>query len=543
MESSPEAAGSATFDEWDADYDHQMSFFASHSTGKGGAHNVYIEEAETAPLFSAEVARSVCASASRNIFPQYGMLAKSEQIHEHEVQTVQNDSPVPPAADRLDKRIFLNVNAPSSAFICGSQGSGKSHTLTCMLEASLKKSRLGKLPKPLTGLLFHWDRLIEPCEAAYLCSSGIEVTVLVSPFYYEKMKEKYENLPKLDSDSPRPVVRPLLLRQRHLDVRRMMQLMAVDTQSERPPLYIELVRKTLQDVGRHRDSYPDQFYTRFRAELPKFTNEQQSSGLNQRLSLLERFLDGLLDGAGYIHGAEPMPMFGKTQNEVDALKVWKDKQRKKREGESDIWSLKPGTLTIVDLSDPLSDEYAACTLFDICLGLFMENQSTGGTILALDEAHKFMSESETSAAFTESLLSIIRLQRHYGTRVIISTQEPTISPKLLDLCSMSIVHRFSSSSWMQALKGHLAAVSDLSEGDSQRNLQEIFKTIVHLEAGQALLFSPSAMLDAPGDLRPDASSGTVKLRKLGLRYVKMRVRTRESTDGGRSKMAVGKSKF
>ena len=153
-----------------------------------------------------------------------------------------------------------------------------------------------------------------------------------------------------------------------------------------------------------------------------------------------------------------------------------------------------------------------------------------------------MSESETSAVFTESLLSIIRLQRHYGTRVIISTQEPTISPKLLDLCSMSIVHRFSSSSWMQALKGHLAAVSDLSEGDSQRNLQEIFKTIVHLEAGQALLFSPSAMLDAPGDSRPDASSGTVKLRKLGLRYVKMRVRTRESTDGGRSKMAVGKSK-
>ena len=240
MEFSPEAAGSATLDEWDADYDHQMSFFASHSTEKGGAHNVYIEEAETAPLFSAEVARSVCASASRNIFPQYGMLAKSEQVHKHEVQTVQNDSPVPPAADRLDKRIFLNVNAPSSAFICGSQGSGKSHTLTCMLEASLKKSRLGKLPKPLTGLLFHWDRLIEPCEAAYLCSSGIDVTVLVSPFYYEKMKENYENLPKLDSDSPRPVVRPLLLRQRHLDVRRMMQLMAVDTQSERPPLYIEV---------------------------------------------------------------------------------------------------------------------------------------------------------------------------------------------------------------------------------------------------------------------------------------------------------------
>lgn len=414
MGSSSEAAGSATLDEWDADYDHQMSFFASQSSEKGGAHNVYIEEAETAPLFSTEVARSVCASASENVFPQYGLLAKSEQIHDHEARTdlLQNDRPVPPAADHLDKRIFLNVNAPFSAFICGSQGSGKSHTLTCMLEASLKESQLGKLPRPLTGLLFHWDRLIEPCEAAYLCSSGIEVTVLVSPFYYEKMKEKYENLPKLDSDSPRPVVRPLLLRQRHLDVRRMMNLMAVNSQSERPPLYIEvsncssqylwpststvhksvlissqLVRKTLQDVGRHRDSFPNQFYTKFKDELPKF-NSEQSSGLNQRLSLLERFLDGLLDGVGYIHGAEPMPRFGSTLTEAHALEAWKNKQRKKRMREPDIWSFKPGTLTIVDLSDPLSDEYAACTLFDICLGLFMENQSTGGTILALDEAHK-----------------------------------------------------------------------------------------------------------------------------------------------------------
>lgn len=32
-----------------------------------------------------------------------------------------------------DPRVFLNGNAPWSAFICGLQGSGKSHTLACML--------------------------------------------------------------------------------------------------------------------------------------------------------------------------------------------------------------------------------------------------------------------------------------------------------------------------------------------------------------------------------------------------------------------------
>ena len=122
--------------------------------------------------------------------------------------------------------------------------------------------------------------------------------------------------------------------------------------------------------------------------------------------------------------------------------------------------------------------------------------------------------------------------------MIISTQEPTISPKLLDLCSMSIVHRFTSPNWMLALRGHLAAVSDLGEGDSQRNLKEIFKTIVKLDVGQALLFSPSAILDAPDNSGPDASSRTATVQKLGLRYVKMRVRKSNFTAGGRSKMAV-----
>ncbi|KAL8671808.1 MAG: hypothetical protein Q9168_003692 [Polycauliona sp. 1 TL-2023] len=457
----------------------------------------------------------------------------NEQINDLTVGTnpIMDGSVIQPATKPDDdNRIFLNVNAPFSAFICGSQGSGKSHTLSRMLESSLHKSKLGKLPNPLKGLLFHWDRLMEPCEAAYLCSTGIEVTVLVSPFYYEKMKEKYLNLPKLLPGSQKPVVKPLLLRQRHLDVRRMMKLMAVDTQSERPPLYIE-------------------FYTVFKKALPKF-NTEQSSGLTQRLSLLERFLDGLLDGPdGYIHGAKPMPRFEKGEKGEDALKKWKDKQWKKRVGEPDIWSSKPGTLTIVDLSDPLSDEYTACTLFDICLGLFMENQTQGTTIIALDEAHKvnismeyhgflYMSQSDTSAAFTESLLSIIRLQRHYGTRVIISTQEPTISPKLLDLCSMTIVHRFTSPEWMLALKGHLAAVSELGDGDPHKNLKKIFGLIVELEPGQALLFSPTAVLDVRDDSGAKASSHVVKAKKLGLRYVKMRVRLGQATDGGKSKTSA-----
>jgi hypothetical protein len=75
-------------------------------------------------------------------------------------------------------RLFFNITPPSSTFICGSQDSGKSHTLSCMLEACLiPSSKLGRLPNPLTGVVFHYDTFIsdvkgQPCEAAYLASNA-----------------------------------------------------------------------------------------------------------------------------------------------------------------------------------------------------------------------------------------------------------------------------------------------------------------------------------------------------------------------------------
>jgi len=149
---------------------------------------------------------------------------------------------------------------------------------------------------------------------------------------------------------------------------------------------------------------------------------------------------------------------------------------------------------------------------------------------------QFMSENSNASALTETLLSVIRQQRHLATRVVIATQEPTISPKLLDLSSMTIVHRFSSPSWLETLKAHLAGASRLDE-NAERNVQDIFKTIVTLEAGQALLFSPSAMMDA--DVSVDASGNrSVRAHKLGIGYIKIGVRKRLTADGGRSIMAT-----
>jgi hypothetical protein len=87
----------------------------------------------------------------------------------------------------------------------------------------------------------------------------------------------------------------------------------------------------------------------------------------------------------------------------------------------------------------------------------------------LDEAHKYLTENGASSRLTESLLSIVRQQRHENMRVIISTQEPTVVPsKFLDLCSFIIAHRFSSPRWLKHLAEHVSAASAVTDDWASR---------------------------------------------------------------------------
>ncbi len=143
-----------------------------------GPKSQELQEARTAPIFTKPVLGHVekeLSDNSKTCFPQYGLLAGlSDYLDENS-----------PSHGR-DPRVFFNVASPSSTFICGSQGSGKSHTLSCMLENCLLPSRAAKLPHPLTGLVFHYDTFISddggsPCEAAFLSDPAIKVRVLCSP--------------------------------------------------------------------------------------------------------------------------------------------------------------------------------------------------------------------------------------------------------------------------------------------------------------------------------------------------------------------------
>lgn len=140
------------------------------------------------------------------------------------------------------KPVLLNTNSPWSAFLCGSQGSGKSHTMSTMLEnCLLQQPELGKNPNPLAALVLHYDgaRGSGVCEAAYLCSK-VKTTVLISASNYGNLKRRYEDMARKHGGSIE--VKRLLISTEHLDTERVKTLMAV-TRDGDVPLYIQVSLK------------------------------------------------------------------------------------------------------------------------------------------------------------------------------------------------------------------------------------------------------------------------------------------------------------
>ncbi|KAJ4152907.1 hypothetical protein LMH87_009425 [Akanthomyces muscarius] len=69
------------------------------------------------------------------------------------------------------------------------------------------------------------------------------------------------------------------------------------------------------------------------------------------------------------------------------------------------WLNEPGLLTIIDLSCPCISPDTACSLFNACLSMFLEQDYHCGRVVALDEAHKYMSNSPESTTLTNTILA------------------------------------------------------------------------------------------------------------------------------------------
>ncbi|KAJ5773218.1 hypothetical protein N7457_008114 [Penicillium paradoxum] len=492
------------------------------------------EEIATAPLFSLAASEVLNNERQGNgistkdeVYPQYGLLGLRNRSAD--------DTP------SEDDLVYTNVSAPWSTFICGSQGSGKSHTLSCILEGSLiKPSPAGRLSSPLAGLVVHYDKFTafsstQLCEAAYLHSSNIPVRVLVSPTNYLAMKDAYT---KLAGGSKMLTVQPLYLPQKDLNIGMMKTLMGIDNKADQP-LYIEVVMKILRDMAIQNQGRASFNYPAFRLILEKENFlKGQLIPLHMRLDVLESFF-------------EPGSVPGSSHS------------KSKGHNTQDIWKFSPGSLTIIDLSCPFVGPEDACALFNISLSLFLKDRQDAGRIIALDEAHKFMTSTSPEAIdLTETLLSIVRQQRHLAARVVIATQEPTLAPSLLELCNVTIIHRFSSPAWFKAIKSHVAGAGVEEVPAKNKAASEIFHKIVRLPTGEALVFCPTALLGLEkrdgsstdsSTVSPSSDWGTPssldssertdldsqneangRVVQLGTAYAHIRVRDRVTVDGGRS---------
>ena len=197
-----------------------------------------------------------------------------------------------------------------------------------MLESALQPSQLGPLIAPLAGIVFHYDKFTcysssQVCEAAYLCSTGIPVKVLVSPSSFHRMKKVYENLPGIPKGK-RPVVMPLFLTEEQLNVEKMMKLMAIDDKG-RASLYMEVVCRILRSMALRNPDSPGLNYQAFkrRLELETF-NPDQSSMINLRLGLLESFMYWP-DAAEKVQ-KQNKPHFENSVKGKLAARKWEDKQ-------------------------------------------------------------------------------------------------------------------------------------------------------------------------------------------------------------------------
>lgn len=123
----------------------------------------------------------------------------------------------------------------------------------------------------------------------------------------------------------------------------------------------------LREMAREAGDTPGLRYSAFknRIEKEKLLPGQEQP-LKMRLQLLESFL------------------VVQEQNQSEGQQKHKSKAKK----QLPVWEFDPGSLTIVDLSCPFVAENDACALFNICLSLFLEDRSSNGRIIALDEAHK-----------------------------------------------------------------------------------------------------------------------------------------------------------
>lgn len=396
--------------------------------------------------------------------------------------------------DSYDKQVYLNTHVPFALVSVGVQGAGKSHTLgviieNCMLEVAIPENII-ELKSPMTTLVFHYDpnptniceatgliedshvikdlfariqRGSQPSSSPPFKTSSLDrskLLVLCSPSYYHQRKQYYGDYCE---------VRPLMFPWATLTAKQIKTLMRINENDSQ--LYVASMLDLLRRYQRE-NLIPD--FADFIRKIESTCSASQISPLKQRQALLESII---------------------LESEIN--KNYKDIG-------VDLHScMKAGMLVVADLTDPLLSADEANGIFEVLLEQFRAMRLTGpgggggGKLVALDEAHKFMSASSAAQhqGLSRAIVDTVRLMRHEGIRVAISSQNPQVlAPELLELVTVAIIHRFHSSDWFSYLKAKIPlkapdAEQHLYVGNSDDYTLEAIRC---LPSGQAIVFAASS---------------------------------------------------
>ncbi|KAJ3174326.1 hypothetical protein HDU88_000294 [Geranomyces variabilis] len=378
--------------------------------------------------------------------------------------------------------IYLNTHSPFCLIAVGVQGSGKSHSLSSVIENCMLNAKpCIEAQKPATALIFHYDQDPENfCEAITLTGrrAGLpasvpvvsRMTVLVSPSFHKQRTAFYraKNIPNCE-------VKPLLFKWSDLYADQIKKLMRVGENSDTIPLYMSSILDLLRTMQKE-NRKPS--WAEFKKELTSLPLlPQQMVPLQQRLKLLESLLVEA----------------DSDRNAVDVGQI-----------------LSSGCpIIVVDMTDPMMTASESNSVFQVMLTAFLGTTTPAGKLVVLDEAHKYLAK-DGQDGLALALVTACRQMRHVGLRICVSTQSPEVLPaELLELVSVALIHRFHSPDWFRWMQKKLPL------------RDEVFEEIVGLETGTAMAVSARWAKGAPG-------RGFVR---------KIRIRARITKDGGVSKTA------
>jgi hypothetical protein len=434
-------------------------------------------------------------------FKDFALLGHLPDVEErlqddHEDEDGDND------VDVNSSSAYINTGEPFCIATIGVQGSGKSHTLNCILESCLIPMALhdiNHLHHPMTALVLHFDQTITSvCEATGLvcvnetlqtiltnlmkekeceekkemqsvsnddddsyddldgesrakdevpscCLSREKMVVLVSPTYYYQRKNFYGDY---------CVVKPLLFDWTKLTadhIRRFMKLEENDNQ-----LYISSMMDLLR--GYQRQNKVPQFHD-FVNEVKQICKlPGQGAALTMRLNLLESIIKQS-DKNAHLQ-EESTDLLSECRHSVG------------------------GKMIVVDFTDPLLTSSDVNGIFQVLTEQFRSEKTVKGKLLVLDEAHRYM-DGQREDGLSRAIVDVARLMRHDGMRLAISTQSPKVlAPELLELISSVVMHRFHSKDWFEYLS--------LKLGLNEEIIDELFR----LNTGEAYVFASRNLIDS-----------------------------------------------